>query len=212
MLTPKVPDARRARAQLTRQRILDAAMTLFAEHGYEATTIASIAREAGVAAQTVYFAFGNKQRLLTDLINLYLPCDDALGSRDTDDWTNEVLAAGDVRQQLRHLAHRTRTLNESAAPLLEVLRNAAVTQDDGQDMWQSNKNRRRFLQSRFVDALTDKGPLPDGLTHERAVDICYALLGPELYHLLVSERNWTQDQWEDWAYEGLYRHLTDNGH
>ncbi len=208
MLTPKAPDTRRVRAQLTRRRILDAAMELFSQHGYEATTIASIAREAGVAVQTVYFAFGSKQRLLKDLIDLHLPCDDALGCQEAAD---EALADSDPRQQLRSLTRRTRTLNEHAAPLMEVLRNAAVTQDDGEDMWQSNKDIRRLYQSRFVEALAAGQPLPDGLVHERAVDICYALLGPELYHLLASERNWTQEQWEDWVYEGLCRHLIGSG-
>lgn len=211
MLTPKAPDPRRVRAQLTRRRILDAAMELFTEHGYESSTIASIAREAGVAVQTVYFAFGSKQRILRDLIDSHLPCDDAEGSAAMSGVVAELLAANGPRHQLRYLARCTRTINEQAAPLLEVLRNAAVSQEDGGDMWQSNKDQRRRFQKRFVEALADEHMLPDGLVHERAVDICYALLGPELYHLLVSERKWTQEQWEDWAYEGLCRHLIRSG-
>ncbi|WP_078843457.1 TetR/AcrR family transcriptional regulator [Streptomyces albus] len=211
MPAPKTPDARRIRAQLTRRRILDAAMELFSEHGYEATTIASIAREAGVAVQTVYFAFGNKQRLLRDLITLHLPCGGARSATETARAMAGALTADGPRQQLRHLVRCTRTINEHAAPLLEVLRNADVTQDDGEDMWQSNKDQRRLFQSEFIQALTAERLLPDGLVPERAVDICYALLGPELYHLLASERKWTQEQWEDWVYEGLCRHLLRTG-
>ncbi|PVE13699.1 TetR/AcrR family transcriptional regulator [Streptomyces scopuliridis] len=211
MLTPKTPDARRVRAQLTRRRILDAAMELFSEHGYEATTIASIAREAGVAVQTVYFSFGNKQRLLKNLISLHLPCDDNAGGGASYAGVAEALAVDDPCAQLRHLVRVTRAINEQAAPLLEVLRNAAVTEEDGGDMWQTNKEQRRLVQRQFVHALADEGLLPDGLGPERAVDICYALLGPELYHLLASEREWTQEQWEDWVYAGLCRHLIRGG-
>ncbi|MEV8396078.1 MULTISPECIES: helix-turn-helix domain-containing protein [unclassified Streptomyces] len=199
------------RAQLTRRRILDAAMELFSEHGYEATTIASIAREAGVAVQTVYFSFGNKQQLLRNLISLHLPCDDTAGAGEPHAGIAEVLAVADPRAQLRHLVRLTRAINEQAAPLLEVLRNAAVAEDDGGDMWQTNKEQRRFFQRQFVGALVDGELLPDGLGPERAVDICYALLGPELYHLLASEREWTQEQWEDWVHEGLCRHLIKGG-
>ncbi|MEV6425140.1 helix-turn-helix domain-containing protein [Streptomyces sp. NPDC051662] len=211
MLGPKLPDTRRVRARLTRRRILDAAMELFSEHGYEATTIASIAREAGVAVQTVYFSFGNKQQLLRNLISLHLPCDDTPGGAESYPGVTEALAMADPRARLGHLVRLTRAINEQAAPLLEVLRNAAVAEDDGEDMWQTNKEQRRLIQRQFTGALADEGLLPDGLGPERALDICYALLGPELYHLLASEREWTQEQWEDWVHEGLCRHLIRGG-
>lgn len=207
MLIPKKPDTRRLRAERTRQRILDAAMKLFFQHGYAATTIESIAREARVAVQTVYFSFGNKQQLLKDLIELHVAGDDDSVPALVRTQVAEALAVNDPYQQLRLLTRITRTVNERVAPLLEVLRNAAVTYGDGADLWQTNKIQRRLVQSQFVDVLADKQLLPDGLGSERAVDICYALLGPELYHLLASERDWTQEQWEDWVYEGLCRHL-----
>ena len=48
-----------------RDAILDAARTLFAKHGYEETTIADIARAAGVAVGTVYLYFRNKHEVYT---------------------------------------------------------------------------------------------------------------------------------------------------
>ncbi len=45
--------------------ILDAARTLFARKGYEETTIAGIARAAGVAVGTVYLYFRNKHEVYT---------------------------------------------------------------------------------------------------------------------------------------------------
>ena len=46
------------------EAILEAAIDLFAEHGYAATSVDAIAAEAGVAKQTVYHHFGNKNALL----------------------------------------------------------------------------------------------------------------------------------------------------
>src|SRR2546423_1327806 len=47
-----------------RQAIGDAARSLFTTVGYEATTIADVARKAGVAVGTVYLYFKNKTELL----------------------------------------------------------------------------------------------------------------------------------------------------
>jgi AcrR family transcriptional regulator len=50
-----------------RQAILDAARDLFAEQGYDETTIAEIARVAGVAVGTVYLYFSNKHEIQIDV-------------------------------------------------------------------------------------------------------------------------------------------------
>ena len=50
-----------------RQAILTAARELFAGQGYEETTIAEIARAAGVAVGTVYLYFQNKHDVLVDV-------------------------------------------------------------------------------------------------------------------------------------------------
>ncbi|MDQ1680520.1 MAG: hypothetical protein QOI42_1379, partial [Frankiaceae bacterium] len=60
---------RAAQAQETRRRILDSARFLFAGNGYPTTTIAAIARHAGVSADTVYGAFGTKAHLLKQLLD-----------------------------------------------------------------------------------------------------------------------------------------------
>src|SRR3954468_14860414 len=47
-----------------RQAIVEAARALFTTEGYESTTIADVARRAGVAVGTVYLYFKNKPELL----------------------------------------------------------------------------------------------------------------------------------------------------
>jgi len=55
---------RQQQSATTRARITEAARRTFAAQGYSATTIASIARAAGVAVPTVYKLYGNKRTLL----------------------------------------------------------------------------------------------------------------------------------------------------
>jgi AcrR family transcriptional regulator len=47
-----------------RTAIIDAATSLFTNEGYETTTIAEVAKKAGVAVGTVYLYFKNKQEIL----------------------------------------------------------------------------------------------------------------------------------------------------
>ena len=55
---------RREQAEETRGRISGAAHDLFVTQGYGRTTIAEVARAAGVAVETVYAAYRNKATLL----------------------------------------------------------------------------------------------------------------------------------------------------
>ncbi len=56
--------ARDRRASETRDRIADAALRLFAEHGFAATSTRRIAQAAGVSEALIYFHFGTKAELL----------------------------------------------------------------------------------------------------------------------------------------------------
>jgi AcrR family transcriptional regulator len=50
----------------TRRQIADAALALFAARGYDAVTVAEIARSADVSEQTVYNFFPSKEQLVLD--------------------------------------------------------------------------------------------------------------------------------------------------
>jgi len=65
--SPAGPDRARRRGskgEQTRQAIAEAALRLFREHGYEATTMRAIAKEAGVATGNAYYYFGSKEELI----------------------------------------------------------------------------------------------------------------------------------------------------
>jgi AcrR family transcriptional regulator len=54
------------RAEQTRAAIIEAALRLFREAGYEATTMRAIAREAGVSTGNAYYYFGSKEELIQE--------------------------------------------------------------------------------------------------------------------------------------------------
>ena len=53
-----------AKAEETRERILDAALTLFRERGFDETTMRDIAASAGVATGAAYYYFRSKEELV----------------------------------------------------------------------------------------------------------------------------------------------------
>jgi len=63
---------RQARSVETRARILDAAKSVFAEHGYAAGTTNRIAEAASMSVGSLYQYFPNKDAILVELVNAHV--------------------------------------------------------------------------------------------------------------------------------------------
>jgi AcrR family transcriptional regulator len=59
-------ETRTRRAEATRTAIVDTALRMFREQGYEATTMRAIARAAGVATGNAYYYFSSKEELIQE--------------------------------------------------------------------------------------------------------------------------------------------------
>ena len=81
------------------QRILEAAVKVFAERGFHQSTISQIAREAGVADGTIYLYFKNKDDILVQFFQ-YKTKQVFSGFRE------EVKKADTAVDKLRNLVHR----------------------------------------------------------------------------------------------------------
>src|ERR671921_1649309 len=82
-LTPK--------ARRTRERILEAALELFAEKGYEATTMRDVAREAGASVGLAYRYFASKEEFA---LALYMRL-----AEESEEWAKDGLAGGTVAER-----------------------------------------------------------------------------------------------------------------
>ena len=128
---------RLAQATETRSAIVHAARDLFIEHGYGRTTIADIARHAGVSVETIYAAFGNKATLL------HKAWDITVGGDDEDVVFHErpeVVAIRNepdlARRLMLHAAFSTQTA-QRIAPFQLMVQSAA-----GADPGRSGDARR----------------------------------------------------------------------
>lgn len=70
----------------SKQKIMDAAFQLVAKNGYEATSIAMIAREAGVSKGLLYNYFASKEEMIKALVfNAFEDGEQIIGELITDD-------------------------------------------------------------------------------------------------------------------------------
>ena len=189
---------RREQAAATSREILEAAQRLFEERGYAVTTMAAIATEAGVALKTVYVAFETKSGLLRSLWHLRLRGDADHVPVAERQWFRDVLEEPDPERQLRLTARNSRAVKLRAADLMRVMRDAAGTDPDIAALWQRIQDDFYANQRSIVDALHAKQALSPGLDAARGADILWTLNHPDLWHLLVGERGWTPDEWEQW--------------
>ncbi len=190
---------RREQAAATRREILEAAHRLFGQDGYGVTTMAAIAREAGVALKTVYLAFETKSGLLRALWNLRLR-----GDRDEvpiaqQQWYREVLAEPDPERQLRLNARNSRAAKLRIAAVLAVIHSAAPLDPDIAALWDRIETDYHANQRVIVANLDDKKALKPELDVDRATDMLWTINHPNLWQLLVGERGWTPEQYEQWT-------------
>lgn len=189
---------RREQAAVTRRAILDAAQPLFERDGYSATTMAAIAEGAGVSLKTVYVVFETKSGILRALWNLLLRGDDDEAPVAQRTWYRAVLEEPDPERTLRLNARNARRVKERAAALMAVIRSAAAIEPDIGALWGRIQTEFHDNQRVILQTLHDRGALRPGLGLDRATDIVWTLNHPDVWGLLVGQRGWSPDEFEQW--------------
>ena len=197
---------RQEQAAATRLAILEAAERLFHERGYAATSVSAVAMAAGVALKTVYAVFGTKAEVLRALWNLRMRGDEEPIPLTQRDWFRAVIAEPDPRQRLALVAHNARLVRERTAALSEVVRQAAPGDPQIAELWERFQRELYELGMREVakTLARDHALATDTKT---AADLLWTLTHPDLYLLLVRERGWTPEAYEQWLSDVLPREL-----
>jgi AcrR family transcriptional regulator len=196
---------RQRQAEETRQRILEAARSLFESHGYAVTTLEAIAEIAEVSPKTIAAVFGSKHALLAEVIN-----PDAF-SAPVQQLIEELRATEDPSRRLSLVARLTRQAYEPLASSLELLRTASAVAPELADLAQQVEVRRRQNQARLTVSLCDQGMLTPFLSFEEATDVLWALTSYDLYRMLVVEQSWEPERYETWLAQLLIEHLLASG-
>ena len=199
--------SRADKARANRRRMRAAALALFTERGYASTSMQAIADEAGVAVQTLYFTFGTKRALLSEILDIEVAGDEEPVPTLERPRVLAAIDDPDRERQLREQARIAREIYQRVAPVLHVVANAASAEPELAELWETNNTQRATVMERLISALVAKGPLRDGLDTAMAVDIALALQSPEMYQYLTKRRGWSPSRWELWTADALITQL-----
>lgn len=191
---------RRKQAEQTRQRVLDAAATLFEERGFNGASVAAIAERAGVSEETVYARFQNKRTLLGELVGRAVRGGDPRPVPEQEG-PRALAAITDQHEQLRLFAADIVLRLERAAPIVAIVSSASRSEPELADLLAQLHAVRLKNLAVLVDALSANAPLR--LAADQAAETVWALTSPELHQLLVRVRGWTRHRYTHWLAESL---------
>jgi AcrR family transcriptional regulator len=112
-----------AKAEETRNRILDAALRLFQQRGFEAATMRDVATEAGVATGAAYYYYRSKEDLV---MAFYLRTDKEAG----ESFANVITSTKELKKRVRGLIEVKFDQFAAHRELLKALLKAGVDPRD----------------------------------------------------------------------------------
>ena len=186
-------------ARQTRRAIVGAARDLFLEHGYAATSVAAIARTAGVSGQTVYNVFGSKAALLKHVYDTTLVGDDEEVPFAQRPDVQAVYARQDAREFLAGYAELGLVLLRRLGPLVGVITAGAAAGDADLVAHLETVSRERLVGATMAaQRAADLGRLRPDVNLDQARDAIWTLNSVEVWRLLTVERDWSDDRYVRW--------------
>ncbi|MEI4272218.1 TetR family transcriptional regulator [Klenkia sp. LSe6-5] len=196
-----VSPSRAAGAQKTRRRIVAAAGALFAERGYQATTMPAIAAAAGVSVQSVHLA-GPKSALLVAAFGVAFIGDEGQQAL-TDRPELEQIMSLPPAEALPAYASFLTAAHARSARIWQALRAAATTDPVVAGLVDALEARRYADFERAVAWAGERGVLVGPGDPAVRADVMAWLAAPETYVWFTRDRGWTGQQYAAWLVHAL---------
>jgi AcrR family transcriptional regulator len=188
-----------ARTRLARGAVVAAARDLFLERGYGATTVEAISERSDVPPATVYRLSASKRGILKALLDVSIVGDDEARPLADRAPVRSLLDEPDPRVQLAGFVGIAAQVNSRTASIYRILVSAAASDPDAAALLDDLNRQRQKGQGSLARSLARAGALRPELRERDAADIVHALLSPELYALLVVDRSWRPERYEQWV-------------
>lgn len=168
-------------------------------------TIEGIAQWAEVSAQSVYAIFKSKTGILIALL------DQSMFGPDYEEVVQQALGASDPETRLRRAAGVARQIRGAQSAAFDLLRGAGVVAPELARLERQRERLRYEKEEGMIIFLRDAGRLRPGLNHKTARDILWMLTGGDVYRMLVRERGWSPQKYQDWLADTLVLSLLSSG-
>lgn len=202
-MPPYVSPLRESQAAQTRHRILDAAAALFAERGFGATSLAEIARAAGVSTETVKQSGAKASLLLAAFDRVF-----SGGEGDGPIHERSVgagLEASPTEELTSALVSFVVGANARSARLWPRLLDTAAGDPAFAVRLDALQASRRSDFLRAIAVLRERGLCRRSEPDDVLAAALSFLVSPEGYTQLVLESGWTEAAYADWLLESMRR-------
>ncbi len=203
-VNPVPKKTRRERAAETRERMVEAALEVFAEEGYVGARMVDIAARAGVAVQTLYFTFHTKPELLQACYDHAVLGPDRLPPPEQPFFAR-IMSARSGRAALAAFAEGNGAIVARVAAIDEVAR-AALHEPEAVEVREHSERLRREGYRVVVAHLGERFGLRAGLDVTAATDLLL-MLGSGAPYLMLRSYDWTHDQYVAWLADTLATQL-----
>jgi AcrR family transcriptional regulator len=187
---------RREQARATQLTVLRAARDLFIANGYGRTTVADVARAAGVSPELIYATFRNKPTLLHRAWDITIGGDDEDVMFHDRPEVQQIRAEPDLARRFMMHARLFTATARRITPFMQAMQGAAGSEPVAADML-AEIGRQRFeglgIMAREAAAT---GQLAVDEQECRAV--VWAMTDGSLWQRLVVERGWSDERFADW--------------
>lgn len=196
---------RQRQANDTRRRIVEATRYLLESEGYAGMTIEAIAQRAEVSPQSVYGIFKSKTGVLAELL------DQATFGAGYEDAVQQVLSGSDPETRLRLAARVARQIHDAQSATFDLLRGAGVVAPELAKLEQQRERLRYEREEAVIVLLRDTGRFRAELDYSSARDVFWMFTGRDVYRMLVRERGWSPQKYQDWLADTLVHVLLTPG-
>ncbi len=196
-----------ARTRLARRAVVEGARDLFLERGYAATTVEAISLRSDVPPATIYRLFSTKLGILKALLDASIAGDDQGLTLQGRPEVSALFAEPDPQKLLAGFAGISVAINTRSTEVYRILVSASGSDPEAAALLTSYTRMRDQGQKLIAAALARAHTLQPGMRERDAADIIHALMSPELYRLLVIDRDWPPERYGKWLTSTLIDRL-----
>jgi AcrR family transcriptional regulator len=198
-------DASRRREQARERRlaVVLAARELFGRDGFRLTTIAAIAKRAGVSAESVYKGFGTKAALAKAVFDLELAGDDEPVPVAARPAMQAIRDEPDVRRKIAMFAAGLAQRQAASARVQILIRDGRHVDDSLGPVWDKLTGEGLTGMTMLGRHLLETGQLRDGMGLDEVRDVLWNYLAIDAYERLVLTQGWPPERYSAWLANAL---------